>query len=43
MIDLQEFDIWKIQLTSAINFISSKDAEKCNIMHSKSGNINFVL
>ena len=39
IIDLQEFDTWKIQLTIAINFISSKDAEEERIMHSKGDNI----
>ena len=38
---LQNFDTWKIQLTIAINFISSKDAERERVMHSNSGNINF--
>ena len=28
IIDLQESDTWKIQLTSGVNFISSKDAEE---------------
>ena len=34
----QKADMWKIQATIAINFISSKDDEEC-VMHSKSGNI----
>ena len=42
IIDLQESDTWNIQLTSAINFISSKDVEEDHIMHSKSGNIKFT-
>ena len=42
IIDLQESDTWKIQLTIAINFISSKDAEKECVMHSKSNNIEFT-
>ena len=42
IINLQISDTWKIQLTIAINFISSKDAnEKC-LMHSKSNNIEFM-
>ena len=36
IIDLQESDVWKIQLTIAINFISSKDAKEERVMHSKS-------
>ena len=35
VIDLQEFDTWKIQLAIAINFISSKDAEEERVMDSK--------
>ena len=31
--DLQNSDEWKIQLTIAINFISSKDAEEERVMH----------
>ena len=42
IIDFQEFDNKKIQLTSAINLISSKDAEKDRVMHSKSDNIKFT-
>ena len=37
--DLQESDTWKIQLTIAINFVSSKDTEKGRVMHWKSDNI----
>ena len=43
--DLQESDIWKIQLTVAINFISSEDAEDVlnkRVMHSKSDNVKFM-
>ena len=40
--DLQQSDTWEIQLTIAINFISSKDAEKDRAMHSISGNIKFT-
>ena len=42
IIDLQESDTWKIQLTIAINFISSKDVAKERVMHSDSGNIKFA-
>ena len=34
IIDLRNSDTWKIQLTIAINFISSKDAEAaCNALN----------
>ena len=36
-------DIWKIQLTIAINFISSKDHDEEHVMHSKSNNIEFMI
>ena len=39
--DLENSDAWKIQLTTAINFVSSKDAEAERVMHSRSRNINF--
>ena len=42
IINLQESDTWKIQLTIAINFISSEDAEKGRVMHSKSDNVEFT-
>ena len=35
IIDLQNYDTWKIQLTVSVNFISSKDAEKEGVMHSE--------
>ena len=35
IINLQNSDTWKIQLTIAINFISSKDAKEECVMHSK--------
>ena len=45
IIDLQNSDTWKIQLTSAINFFSSRDAEECNaskhVVHSNSESIKF--
>ena len=41
IIDLQNSDTWKIQLTIAINFISSKDAEEECVMHSRSENMKF--
>ena len=33
---------WKIQLTKAINFISSKDSDEIRIMRSKSDNIEIM-
>ena len=42
LINLQNSDAWKIQLTIAINFISSKDAEEECVMHSSSGNIKLT-
>ena len=33
MINLQNSDIWKIQLTIAINFISSRDTEEERVLH----------
>ena len=42
IIDLQNFDKWKTQLTISINFISSKEAEDEGVMHSSSGNIKFT-
>ena len=42
IIDLQNSDAWKIQLTIAINFIFSKDSEEERVMHSNSGNIKFT-
>ena len=41
-INLKSSDTWKIQLTIAINFISSKDAEEERVMHSKNDNIIFT-
>ena len=42
IIDLQNSDTWKIQLTIAINFISPKHAEEECIMHSRRNNIKFT-
>ena len=42
IINLQESDTCKIQLTIAINFISSKDAEEKLVIHSKSNNIKLT-
>ena len=40
--DLQSSGTWKIQLTTAINFISSKDTQRESMMHSTSDNIKFT-
>ena len=42
IINLQKSGTWKIQLTIAINFISSKDIDEERLMHSKSYNIEFM-
>ena len=42
IINLQKSDTWKIQLTIAINFISSKDDEEEYVMHLKNNNIEFM-
>ena len=40
---LKQSDTWKIQLTTAINFISSEDNNEQNhIMHSRSDNIEIM-
>ena len=40
--DSQSSDIWNIQLTIAINFVSSRDTEEERVMHSTSDNIKFT-
>ena len=42
IINFQSSDALKIQLTIAVNFISSKDDEEERVMHSSSGNIKFT-
>ena len=42
IIELQNSDTWKSQITIAINFISSKDTEEERVMHSNSDNIKFT-
>ena len=42
IIDLQNSDTSKIQLTIAINVTSSKDAEEEHVIHSKNDNIKFT-
>ena len=34
---------WKIQLTMAINFISSKDSDETRNIHTKSNNVEFMI
>ena len=34
---------WKIQLTTQINFISSKDSEETRTMHTKSHNMEIMM
>ena len=33
---------WKIQLTMAVNFISSKDSDEARTMHAKSNNVEIM-
>ena len=42
VINLQKYDTWKIQLTIAINFISSKDIDEDRVMRSNRDNTEFV-
>ena len=42
IIYLQNSDTWKIQLTIAINFISSKNSEEERVMHSSKDNIKLT-
>ena len=42
MNNLRKYDTWKIQLTIAFNFISSKDNNEERVMHSKSDNIEIM-
>ena len=42
IINLQKSDTWRIQLTIAINFISSKDVDEERVMYSKSDNTEFI-
>ena len=43
MNNLKKSDTGKIQLTVAINFISSKDNDEEHVIHSKSGNIEILI
>ena len=41
--DLKLSDTWKIQLTIAVNFVSSKDTEEEHPMHWKRDNIEIMI
>ena len=41
--DLKRSDTWKIQLTIAINFVSSKDNDGEHAMHSTSDDIDIMI
>ena len=41
--DLKKSDMWEIQLTIAINFISSKDADEKRVMHLMSDKIEIMI
>ena len=41
--NLKKYDTWEIQLTIAINFISSKDNGKELVVHLKSDNIEIMI
>ena len=41
--NLKKSGTWKIQLTIAIIFLSSKDVDKECVMHSKSDNIEIII
>ena len=43
MNNLKKSDTRKIQLTVAINFISSKDNDEEHVIHSKSDNIEILI
>ena len=40
---MKKSDAWKIQLTIATNFISSKDNDEEHVMHSKSDNVEIMI
>ena len=43
MIEHKTQSEWKIQLTMAINFISSKDSDETRTMHTKSNNVEIMI
>ena len=42
LIDLQNSDTWKINLTIAISFISSKDVDEEHLMHAKRNKVELI-
>ena len=42
IIDLQSSNTWKIQLTVAINFVSSNDTEEEHVRHSMGDNTKYA-
>ena len=42
VIDLQNSDAWKSQLTIVINNICSKDAEEERVIHSRNNNVKLI-
>ena len=43
MNNFKKSDRWKIQLTIAINFVSSKNNDEEPVMHSKTDNIEIMI
>ena len=43
IIELKTQSEWKIQLTMAINFISSKDSDETLTMHTRSNNVEIMM
>ena len=43
MIEHKTQSVWNIQLTMAINFISSKDSDETRTMHTKSNNVKNIM
>ena len=41
--NLKKSDTWKIQITIAVNFISSIDIDEKRVMYSKSDNIEIMM
>ena len=40
---IKKSDKYKIELTTAINFITSKETDEVRVMHSKHDNIEFMI
>ena len=43
IIELKTQSEWKIQLTMAVNFISSKDSDETLTMHTRSNNVEIMM